>query len=195
MFEDSGAGDIEQAFYKTVIRHKGQPVFVDATAVGSLQVSPLMDKGDSYTVKLNDKELDFTPVPLGMADVNNTTCYLFRKPSRQWKQGLFSANIDFYQIDPQPQPGLKTKIITLRFQGLVDCILGHYPTIDDAIKSFESSKANSRALSHDFAITKELELYFRDRLVAVVDDENGKPKFKRSNKFLNMLFEENVHAC
>lgn len=108
----------------TVVRHEGEPFFVENVLEGMTVVGAyLLDLSDITEVGF--RELNLKPVPLGMCNTEESVAYLSRLPMRRdWKQGLRKGNFvsmfgpDAALISPDH---------------LRNTIIGKYPTFDRAL--------------------------------------------------------------
>lgn len=192
--------DIAQMFEGTIVTYDKKPVYVmTPDEKKNLRFIGVGLRGDENVVTrhISDKAWDFRPVQLGACQVGNNTAWLYRTPLRQYKQGTCIRNVGFKVVSEVRELPRSEHLLlnSFNFKELEDCILGNYLSFEKVIKQFDSKEdLQSSPLSRDFSVTRELELWFRDMKVGMINEENGKAMFKRGSKFLSSLFEgvENV---
>lgn len=200
MFDPSqvSVNDLLQMFEHSLVTYDKKPVYVIVPDEKKNLKFVEISKTEQKSRHISDKAWDFKPVTLGACQVGNNTVFMYRVPHRQYKQGTCFRNVNYRVIsDSNELPRGESHILQgFNFKSLEDCIMGNYETFEQVVKAFDVNKdVLSKPISREFALTRELELWFRDMKVGLINEENGKAMFKRGSKFLASLFETEVkHA-
>lgn len=161
-------------------------------------------KGDRELVPMNSDLLDFTPPRLGYVNIINgmrgitNPLYLFRQPSRSWKQGLTRDNTYCFNFTNR-NPG-HFDIISY-FNPLRDCIANKYPTLSVAMENvaaMNKAKAGGHqagvAFDRNLAIDKEYGLHYKGRNVGCVVNLKKGILLKKECSFLKESLEEKLNV-
>lgn len=116
------------------------------------------------SIRLDSKEVDFTPVPLGYVNLGDgySASYTTRIPRRMWKVGLCPSNTSSSRT--RVGSGL------LCSENFAKCVKGVYPSLEEALKAsvrWQTIVAFSRL----FAIDYDKGLLYKDRRVGAIRDK------------------------
>lgn len=191
MYEESSIEDLTRILVKSVIMYKKVPIYVrEITEKKELSVFYLGQR-EKEIIPLSSIDLDFKPVSLGMCNHGGHAYYLSRIPSRQWSQGLTPENINIRFLDNQELSNECQSLIKLNNKSIHSCILGEYPSMEKCITAVEKPGVSEMAFSREFALNKNLSLYYRGDKVGMIDSDNGKTIFENHKKFLKELLNAN----
>lgn len=106
-----------------VVLHRGKPILINRAGdkVGECDVMRLCDRR-SYTV--NKAQLDLTPIPLGYLQREDEALFVTRVPTRKWKIGLSTVNVDCRELS------FDRLILSTGFTRMVQ---GDYPSLQECI--------------------------------------------------------------
>jgi len=183
--------DIQGRLGNTVIRYKDHPYFcvVEHT---TLCLYDMHSGSLSVRVEPDDPFIDISSVPLGYVNIDQSdyklAVYLKREGRRQFKQGV--------ELGHLTQTPLRNGMGQLHWQhlkckGLVDCILGKYPSFEQAVNNISKRGYHSVALSNNVAIKRE-----NDTLkVFVKTDEVGFIKLGTNRLVMPKIDNSYVNIC
>lgn len=181
MYEEASIEDLTTMLANSVIMYKKVPVYVKEILMNrELSAHYLGQKGEEK-ISLSSPDLDFKPVPLGMCNHKGYAFYLTRRPGRQWSQGLTSKNIDVRELCAG---GSWADLLKLQNKSIHSCIVGEYPSMEGCITAMDKPDVFAMAFSREFAIDKNLSLYYRSEKVGMIDSDNGKIVLENHKKFL-----------
>jgi hypothetical protein len=144
--------DVNSKFINTICYHEDEPVFVKATFHGDddpkkfiLSVAKYGE--ESKLVEVHDPAFRYRDYNLGYCN-HGTATWWYRRPSRQYQQGLKPEQVRFYTETGYGQPKsnfgfIKPYIAMLRNQ---------YMSLEEAKKLTRDGKANVAAWNRDFAL-------------------------------------------
>lgn len=193
----------------SVVRYQGQPTNIVDVVEGDegqytthhrLLVN--QGRGRNNINDLMDGKFNLHPVPLGMMNIRGDNkqiaeaVYMTRVPERRWKVGL-------------TQNG--TRIIPVRYEednmfwrmdrqwflsmDMHDCIVGEYPSFDNAIRMLKRSRRRSVAFSRNFALVAEgKKLMYRANHEPVGDVQADHPSLFPKYEWLYELIMEDYNA-
>jgi len=175
-------GDVRLRLGETIVRYKGEPVYVantsgNGTGPFSLEVAPLTNTEKRITVKM--EEVDLTPVPLGYINNWPFVCYLMRVPQRKYQQGLRIGELR------TPTPGYRSNV-TRNLPALYNTIMGIYPSFDEAytLAHTHNACAFHRAFAlKDTGLRNEMCLCYKEREIGRINEEGG---FTLEDKYNNI---------
>ena len=187
MYEEASTEDLITIFTDTVVRYQQRPVYVHGINEGKkLLIYDLEDlKIKVGTLPVNDKGFDFTPVPLGFCNHNKDALFLQRTPKRQYKQGLCKTNLSVSYLTHDAVMDGAAKII--RTRSLAHCIEGRYPSLMNAIKLITDEGYRSVAFARKLAVDENLNLFFKQEKVGMVNEIDGKFILNRTKKYLERV--------
>lgn len=154
----------------TLIRYEGKPVIVrDVVPHKGSFVIEAYYASDEKRFSDVIENFDLTPVPLGNIVVGNRFGYFTRTPDRRWKQGLtrdsMQGNDMPWEVD---RPGLQSV-------GLINAIIGKYPTFDNAYRDVEANKAKALPFDRNFGLGRNNQglilLLHRGLEVGLIDND------------------------
>lgn len=187
MYNKLSVEDLRMMFEESIVLYKKYPVYVGEVHKDSLTLFDLGSKKQIDTVSPDHPEFDFKPVHLGCINLEGLqVAFMQRVPMRQFKIGLVSNNTTVVGV---PNALGLVSIREAWKQPLADCILGKYPSKEEAIKAVEGKKKASIAFNRVFSIDQDLNLYHRNTKVGMINDENGKELFHSTKKYLKVLLD------
>lgn len=188
MYEDVEYKDLVQIFAESVIRWNKTPVYVKAVnRLNELVLQELGNKKEIIT-KVSDELLDFTPVPLGMCNEGKDAFYLTRIPYRQYKQGVCKQSLRIKFISKNYDELAADKLLTMKSQGLKECINGDYPTLQNAIEKIRGDEGvKAIAFSRQFALDGDFNIFFKTERVGIYDADANQFVLSRKNTYLEGL--------
>ena len=150
--------DCKSKLLGTIIYYKGQAVYVkdiqpepDPTGTFyvdySLKIAHV-DKRGMTDVKLSDPDLNFMEYQLGYANFQGTALYWYRKPVKQYKQGLKAEQLN-YKI-ANPNHVLHEHPFSFN-RSVINMLEGRYPSIEGAKDLLKAGAAGVLAFHKDFA--------------------------------------------
>lgn len=163
----------------TIVRLNDEPVFVhEVRRDMKAEVSKLEDIYNAFIA--DGRELDLTPVPLGMCNFNHNAHYLSRVPLRRdWRQGLRRENFISPTCDHAAiPPALLAKVIKGEYPALKECF--------DLVKK----GALAAAWSRRWAIGRDSTLIYKNKVVGTSKD--GVLLLNKEFQFLAEALEEAV---
>lgn len=163
----------------TIVLKDKIPVYV--YRVGSNGVVEYRTLGDfSKEGNCSISDLDLTPLALGFLNTSIKTSYLYRVPTRNWKQGLRLQQIHYVE-------GSRNKEISVDSQSFINCLLGIYPNLTRCVENIHCEEAIARAFSRTFSLEKgrkEIELVFKDTRVGYFSEQENRLKLWEKFSFL-----------
>lgn len=184
MFEDSTTDDLRMIFDDSLIIYKKEPVMVKTVIDRSLFLKDIIRKKELGLVPITDNNLDFTPVKLGFCNEGRDAFYVTRAPLRQYKQGLCRGNLNIHRLHDEYDKVGMDKLSKMNSEGLVNCILGRYPNLNEAIELITENKMNSVAFNRFFAIDSDFRIYHRNNDVGILDPTTLKIITRRSTHYV-----------
>lgn len=150
--------DLAQRLDHTFCRYRGVPYYVRYYDADMLQLNDINSKKQVSIIKSDDPEFDVSSIPLGYMQMDVTrVLYLYRQPSRLFKQGLSLDNIGIYQ--PYQESRLRASASGVSFfsKAFIRCLEGVYEPLDIAIEFIKTYTADcQKAIDRDVAlISKE----------------------------------------
>jgi len=188
MYEDISYDDLNILLSKSVILYADKPVYVSDINYDKVLDLKFFSREKGKSVPLNDPLLNFTPVKLGMCNHGGAAFYLCRVPARQWCQGLSEKTLRITDFSQSNKGVAKAEIAKLKAKGLASCILGEYETLEKTIDVLQREEnVVSMAFSREFALDKEMNLYFKQDKVGMYDVDANRPIYLSSKKYLKEL--------
>lgn len=160
---ENGA-DVKMRLEGSVVRYKGQPVYVISTSGDKCKI--LLLDTDEETLVLYTS-LDLSPVPLGFVCTGKAMAYVERRPVRRFKQGLTKDNM-FVKDAPWP-----VARISNTDKCLANTISGKYPSIEEAFQDVREGKRIAVPFSREWGVAKydgDLCIVHRGDIVGYVTD-------------------------
>lgn len=188
MFNNDRDGNMR--FSRTIVRYKGEPYWCKRVD-GDLQfiLFPLTGT-ERVLVDRDDKDLDVTPVPLGLVCYGRTLVYLSRTPARRWKQGLNRESLRGTAVGGRAKPVGEEM---MRSQTMKRLIEGSFPSLKEAVK--EAKKTGRSTFSREFGIVlirDNLVLVHKTRYVGTVQE--GEPVLHARFKYLTERLQEALNG-
>lgn len=195
MYEDASIEDIRTILKGSLIQFKKEPVIVSEISV--LRTATIKGinpkKKFAEEVALDHPDLDVTPVKLGMCNHGGAAFYTYRRPVRQFSQGLNSGNFSVVDHTKSGKDLAKKEILQFKAKSLYSCIIGEYPDLNKVLETLNEEKPDeevkvfSLAFSRVFSIDHEMNLFFKMDRVGIINHENGKPVLLKNKGFLKEL--------
>ena len=160
------AAEANRRLQRSVIMYDGYPVYVNGCADDRdgevcVAITPLPKMRDELSVKLNDPKLDYRNLPLGYVNGTREARYYLRRAYRHQIQGLCDANVTCANVKPDDGIGGLPRFRDLfRSSGLVDCMKGVYPSLEEAKAQLDNPDGEKSSV----AFHRTLALYKDPRL-------------------------------
>ena len=161
--------DVEHARMRlnnSIIRYKDVPIYVLGVNRGrnggySIEFFKLDDPNQKHKVVKLNEDFNLKPLPLGNVNIEAYSSYVYRKPSRTWKQGLSKENAFYRTYEKKGEHHFninERKIITL--------VNGDYVPFKNAVKEVSNQKLYSCCFSRTFSISfgRVLQLVYKGRV-------------------------------
>lgn len=150
----------------TVLMYSGYPVYVLSVFNDrSLSVCSLETTGsefrEPFMISMDDDKLSFEPPTVGYINHDSIATYLYRNPSRRWKQGLSNSSLNLGGIGSD----------LFYSKSMVDCLQNKYPSLEECLKAIELKKVESIAFHRLLAITSNYSLRFRGTQIGTLSPE------------------------
>lgn len=163
--------NISMRLLNSVVRVGKTPVYVIDAGAQEIRYKSLTS-GRENTINLKSPRLDLSPIPLGYVNYRGEIYYLSRMPVRKYKQGLSSESLNMNGRNGRAKDVLRSK-------ALAKCVLGQYPSQQEAIQRIKDGEIMGLAFSRQFAICEnggfggggenaELSLRFRGKAVGKI---------------------------
>lgn len=151
--------DVKSKLLQTIIYHKGQTVYVKSvegeldpvtgvTYINYILKVQGLDKKGLVTVKLDDPDLNYMNFKLGYANLHGVAVYWFRKPVKQYKQGLRADQVQQRTSNPN-------QFVAAEFQlnhQIAAMLEGKYPSIEHVREAVKLQNAGTVAFHPNFAV-------------------------------------------
>lgn len=145
--------DVTSKFVGTICYHKDEPVYVKTAFHGDddpkqfiLSLARLSD--NSEIVEVHDPEFRYRDYNLGYCN-HDTATWWYRRPSRQYQQGLKPEQMRFYTETGYGQPKSNFSFI----KPYVDMLKNKYMGFEEAVQLTRDGKMPIAAWNRDFAIS------------------------------------------
>lgn len=146
--------DVGGKFNQTVCVYNGKPVYVvcaetDAEIVGGF-VLYIQDKnGKKQYIKLTDPKFSYKDFNLGYANSGPFASWWYRKPSKQYQQGLRHNQLSYRTSIPGTGPE-EPFGYSKPFNRMLE---NDYPKLEDCMKWLRDKHAQAVAFHRDFALS------------------------------------------
>jgi hypothetical protein len=166
--------DVKARLGSTVIRWKNHPYFCEVDGGGLIHLFNLDGMSTVVAqIEPDDPDLDISSLTLGYVNIGHPdykcAIYLKREAYRQYKQGVDLGKLTQVVLRQGWGPiGWQH----LRCKSLVDCVMGNYPSYQEAVDLITKMKHYSVAVSRDVALKKEgeqLKVFLKDTEVGYVN--------------------------
>ena len=134
---------------------------------------------------------------LGYVNVHGSVVYCTRTPVRKYKVGLSKENVKIlhttYDYDDGANAAVN-RIASLKSVELGDCILGKYPTLQEAVAKIKEGVCNIVAFDRQFAISHRYNIYYKNINVGTIPKNAARVEniiFKEGFKHLITLLDNN----
>lgn len=144
--------DVTSKFVNTMCYHKNEPIYVKTAFHSDDDPSQFLlavqEMGkDSKIIDVHDPDFRYRDYNLGYCN-SHTATWWYRRPSRQYQQGLKAEQMRFYT-----ETGLGTPKTSFAFlRPYVDMLKGKYMSFEEARKSTRDGKMPVAAWNRDFAV-------------------------------------------
>lgn len=172
MAKKASVQDLSQMLTDSVCMYKNKPYYI--LGIGRDYMARAFDILAQREVLIACDETTFTAptTRLGFVNVKGYAVYASRIPIRRYKVGLSAENTKFAFLDYPYKDAAKLSIYLgdLQRVELADCIMGRYPTIEEAFKRFDQGANSSRLVAFDkqFAIDYRGYIFYKERAVGRV---------------------------
>lgn len=151
--------DAKSKLLQTIIYHKGLAVYVKdvqgeldpvkgETYINYILKVQGLDKKGMIAVKLDDPDLNYMNFKLGYSNHQGSAIYWFRKPVKQYKQGLRGDQVQCRTSNPNFYGG-----VAFEFNHNIAAMLeGKYPSIEDVRDAVKLQAAGTVAFHPNFAV-------------------------------------------
>lgn len=113
-------------------------------------------KVDKLRKYISSRKFDLAPFPMGFMNKDGNVHYTSRAPRRQQKQGLSEGTFTDRVIASNiPRLSFGEAISSQEF---VDCVMGKYPSVQEATEMLKSDAVRSVAFCRTFALSKDDDL-------------------------------------
>lgn len=170
MYFDS-VNDARRVLDNTLIRIGGVPVYANRVNEDmKLEYFNIKTK-KRHIIDANSKDIDPTPVQLGFVNGYGSAVYVSRATPRVMKQGLSNDNMVVETVLRNEGTNiLADQVVSLKSELLINCIVGDYPTFENALKSVTDGDSELVAFSRHLAVSKNLNIYHRTSKIGKVID-------------------------
>jgi hypothetical protein len=163
--------DLCQMFDNTVSMYKNKPYNIihisrDCTAL----VRNLLTQRESR-IKIDEDNWTAPMQRLGFINIQGSCLYLTRNPIRRYKTGLSKENLNVATLPELPYPRgamqAMTKVKELDCIELGDCIMGKYPSFEEALQEVQSG-VSAMAFDRQFAVDNRGNVFYKTQHVGMV---------------------------
>jgi hypothetical protein len=146
--------DIQSKFANTICLHEGKPVFINHAGMdpefGKEYALNLKDKsGKNKYILLSDPAFSYRDFNLGYANCGVYSCWWYRRPSKQYQQGLKKHQMGWRNSHPGYHPDEQFGFTKAYWQMLEDV----YPDLETCQKQLRDHSRMAIAFHKDFALT------------------------------------------
>lgn len=182
--------DAVRIFDKCIIRYGDEPVFVNkVTEALELDCFKIHDHRP-LRFKVNDANINITPIPTGYVNGYGTTIYLSRGTPRVYHQGLSRDNLRVELFGGGDNDmRLRAEVTQLTSIHVAEMVHDIYPTLPQALAAIEEG-AKSVAWSRTKAIDHDHNVYYKTRNIGVYDQKRNVIILNANNKHFRWGFEE-----
>lgn len=186
--------DVTSKFVNTICYLKDEPVYVKAAFHDDkdnkkfiLSVSPYA--GESQLVDVHDPNFRYRDYNLGYCN-HGTATWWYRRPARQYQQGLKPEQVRFYTETGLGQPKSNFGFV----KPYVEMLRNKYFSFEEAAKLTRDGKMPVSAWHKDFALTWNgadsiIYLEYRASRIGVIDP-NGEPQLYPEAEYLQEALQE-----
>jgi hypothetical protein len=191
----------------TIVRVGGEPVYVqevrDPNENSKFQmIYRHLDRNGSFDkIGLMDDAVDLNPVPLGMLSIDQTSLeygarvswMLQRTPSRRWKVGLCSQNMQPFYPYPDYNNWDFNQGYIMNSPELVRTVRGEYPSFGEAAKLAQSYPQRCIAFSRRFCVF-DSSLLYKTLGSPIGDIIKGQAVLRDDYLYLSQVLNEDLNA-
>lgn len=190
--------DVEQKFSGTVVMYKDKAVLIktvspDEEKAGHFRLHSLAQGARSYEyINLFDPALNYQRFNIGYANGGGVASWWYRKPHKQWSQGLKSNQMGYKVGNPGTGPHDNFNF-QKPFTNMLENI---YPDIETCKKALMNKDGTSMAFHRDFALSFDdlhddyLLEYHGQRIGTSIDSQLKQFKIKSEAKHLIEALQE-----
>lgn len=146
--------DVNAKFVGTVCYYQNEPVYVktafhddDDAKMFRLSVAKLNEP--SEIIDLHDPDFKYTGYCIGYANGPGLATWWYRRPAKQYQQGLKAEQLRFFSETGLGQPKAGFQFIKC----YVNMLKNNYLSLEEAKKLVRDGKAHSAAWHRDFAVS------------------------------------------
>lgn len=182
--------DAVRIFDKCIIRYGEEPVFVNKVKENMELDCFKIHNHRPIRFKVNDANINITPIPTGYVNGYGTTIYLSRGTPRVYHQGLSRDNLRIELFaGGDNDMRLRAEVTQLTSIHVAEMVHDIYPTLAQAVEALEAG-AKSVAWSRTKAIDRDFKVYFKTRCIGMYDKERNTIVLDANNKHFRWGFVE-----
>lgn len=147
-------GDVNAKFVGTICYYKDEPVYVKAAFhdddnANLFRLSVAAMAQPSEIIEIHDPEFRYTNYNLGYANYSGIASWWYRRPAKQYQQGLKAEQLRFFNDNGQstPKAGFQFN------KPYVNMLKNVYVPLEEAKKATRDIKTLSFAWHRDFAVS------------------------------------------
>lgn len=151
---------------QSIVMWGDRPVYIEQASKALALIRPL---DDNELVEVALKDLDLTPVQVGNMVIGNKYLYIQRAPVRKWKQGLNGGN-----IKKGDMPWDMADRFQLQCTGMLNAIIGKYPSVQDAIRWVLEGRKKAVPISRHWGfgdVDGMARVLYKDKMVGFLEDD------------------------
>lgn len=142
--------DYSARFNDSICRFKGEPYRVQVHSRTRFDLIPLTNRGDVITINPQDDDFDISSIPMGYMNHNGIAVSCVRRSQRRYTQGVTQRNVSFFSISGERSPNHDG--ISVYSTAVHAMVMNSYPSVESAIETLRSGKAQSIAISRRVAL-------------------------------------------
>jgi hypothetical protein len=166
--------DVTAKFVGTICYYKDEPVYVktafhDDDDAKAFRLSVAALNQPSEIVDLHDPQFRYRDYNIGYANHAGIATWWYRRPAKQYQQGLKAEQLRFFNGDwgVNPKAGFQFN------KSYVSMLRNDYTSFEEAKKQVRDGKAHTAAWHRDFALGYQAEdktypLYYRANGIGIV---------------------------
>lgn len=170
-----------RSLVESYVRYEDDIVFVEDIDenTGQCRITSISGKNP---VTCSIESLNLKPIPLGYINERGTAKYVYRVPSRQWRQGITTRTVH-------------TKGGPIRIsRSFLQPMQNNYPSFNEAKHALSTGVVESMALNPEFCIcmgnNNSFTVLYKETTVGVVDKDSNKIVLKNKFKYLKEFAKE-----
>lgn len=189
MFEGSSVDDLVAMLRNTVVRYDNKWTLVKEILDEKTIKVHFLKTREEDIVLLNDPLLCVDAPNIGYVNGNQTAVYCYRRPTRQYRQGIHREQLFFQNATSDKQETLRRYLYEWSEKSLIALLSHKYYSVDEAIKVIENEGYEAAAVSKAFAISKGGSVLYKGEEIGLIDFDTKFITLKRNKKYLSWLWE------